>query len=32
VRKTVKTDDCRVCGDVDALVAVARERLSNLRR
>jgi WD40 repeat protein len=30
--KTVKTYDCRLCGDVDALVAVARQRLADLRR
>jgi hypothetical protein len=30
--RTVKTYDCRLCGDVDVLIAVARERLASLRR
>jgi hypothetical protein len=29
---SVKTYDCRLCGNIDDLVAVARGRLANLRR
>jgi hypothetical protein len=28
---TVKTYDCRLCGNIDDLVAVARQRLAHLR-
>ena len=29
---SVRTYDCRLCGDIDDLVSLARERLANLRR
>jgi WD40 repeat protein len=29
---TVKTYDCRLCGGIDDLVQLARQRLANLRR
>jgi WD40 repeat protein len=29
---SVKTYDCRICGNIDDLVSLARERLANLRR
>jgi len=29
---SVKTYDCRICGNIDDLVSLARQRLANLRR